>query len=84
MTEFVVATGDQAFYRTEDIQLGGYPSPVHTQECRGEAPRRGLGRHAQGAHLPFPYPRLQKQHSEGESRAGSLPPAGQAHRFGQR
>lgn len=60
MAEFPVATGDQAFYRGEDIQLGEAsipscsPTPAHTQ------------RHMEGLTLLSPCTRLQKQHPEGE------------------
>ena len=93
VVEFAVATGDQALYRSENIQLGEDP------KRQTVAPRPGVG--AGGAHLGgggghiwgregelltllSPCTRLQKQHPQGEGRAGPQPPTPQEHRLGQR
>lgn len=58
VAEFAVVAGDQAFYRSEDIQLGEGPEDT---KAGSEAARPGLGEpHLRGPHPALPMPQITK------------------------
>lgn len=75
VAEFAVVTGDQAFYRSEDIQLGKGPEDPR---AGSEAARPGLGEaHLWGASLCSPHAPDYKNNilKERAGLAHSSPPA---------